>query len=100
MDEPNQKALADVIEQAIVKPLRRNECGLKRHELYSALRLMCHIEQNISEVCNLTGWSARTLERKWKEGDFPKPHKYQSEKLLWWLDEVEIWIAEHSEQLK
>lgn len=96
----NQKIIADAIEQAVVRPLRRGECGLKHHEITALVRMTCHIEQNISEVCNLTGWSARTLERRWKEGDFPKPHKFQSEKPLWWLDEVEIWLAEHHDQTK
>lgn len=94
----NQKILADAIERSVVQPLRRGECGLKRHEITALVRMTCHVEQNISEVCNLTGWSARTLERRWKEGDFPKPHKFQSERPLWWLDEVEIWLAEHNNQ--
>lgn len=91
----NQKLMGALIEDNVVVPLKNNKCGLKKEEMYALLRMTCHVEKNISEVCDITHWSARTLERKWKEGDFPKPHKDASEKLYWWLDEIEIWVSEH-----
>ena len=96
----NQHILADVIEKSVVTPLRKGQCGLSKEEIYTLCRLTCHVEKNISEVCELTGWSPRTLERRYIYGDFPKPHKTPSNKPLWWLDEIEIYMAERGLKVK
>ena len=46
-----------------------------------------------SEVCRITGLSASTIDRREREGDFPRRRRLGRSSVGWIADEIDAWIS-------
>lgn len=97
-----QEQLGQLIQAQVAEPLKHNRCGMSAEALLIMAQAMLHIEKTIADTCTLcNGCSARTLQRWAEDPDlhFPRPHRARGGKLMYWLDEIELWKADHPDIL-